>query len=145
MEIHLIFNTENAKQEIAEFKQYVDNRNPQGIKLSLVQKSHEEGKLGVDWINLIQIGLTTTGAGIAIKGFFDLLKAYIVDLKQHKLTTEAEENQNQREYNRQIIQSVVDNGFVTFVTKDKEGNETSTPVRKFSNEELAELINLIEK
>lgn len=143
MEIELKFNTENAKQEIAEFKQFVENRNPQGVKLSLVTKSHEEGKLGVDWINLLQIGLTTTGAGIAIKGFFDLLKAYLVDLKQHKITTASEEKLKNKEIKRQIIEKMIENSLATFIIKDKDGNEKTVPINRFSTEELDTILKHI--
>ena len=104
MEIKLRLNTENAKNEIAELKQYIESKNPQGIKLSLESKPHEEGKLGIEWINLLNIGLATTGGGIAIKGFFDLLKAYLVDLKQHKITAISEEKKQDKEIKGKIIE-----------------------------------------
>ncbi len=143
MEIKLKLNTENAKQEIAEFKQFVESQNPQGVKLSLVTKSHEAGKLGVDWINLLQVGLTTTGSGLAIKGFFDLLKAYLVDLKQHKITAALEEKNKEKEIKGQIIEKMIENSLATIIIKDDEGNEQNIPINRFSTEELETVLRYL--
>ena len=143
MEIKLRLNTENAKNEIAELKQFIESKNPKGVKLSLETKSHEEGKLGIDWINLINIGLTTSGAGIALKGFFDLLKAYLVDLKKHKLTTETDKRKHEKEIKSKIIEKYIDNSLATIILKDKDGNEVNMPINRFDMKEIDEILKHI--
>lgn len=143
MEMKLRLNSENAKNEIIELKQFIENKRPRCFKIELEKQQHKNGELGVEWFDLFKIVMSAAVSAAMVKGFFNLLIAFFVDKRKHELIIDRDREKQEIEIRERVFNELIAKGLITIIILDKEGKEQKITLSKFDETEFNHIISII--
>ncbi|MEM6816806.1 MAG: hypothetical protein AAF600_20860 [Bacteroidota bacterium] len=138
------FNFKEGQESIDEFIEFTNKRNVKGLKLKSVSKPSKTGSLGGEVTDAIQVILATSGAGISLKGLFDLLKGYFVDLKKVEIEKNANKRAQELSAKAGLLEKIIENN-PREILLENDNKKLNIAIDEIDLVKVEELLSILEE